>query len=153
MIVCATIVDGAITREAEGRAIGTVLESLEQLVATGLNGATVRFEGVVRAIETSPDGSARDLAALDYTTYDPMAHRELEALARDVAQTHALGALVTVHSRGHVAVGAISVVLIIVSAHRAQSLRAMSEFIDRLKQDVPIWKQPVWKSSASAPLV
>jgi molybdopterin synthase catalytic subunit len=31
----------------------------------------------------------------------------------------------------------------VASAHRAEALAAMTEFIDRLKRDVPIWKSPV----------
>jgi len=43
-----------------------------------------------------------------------------------------------------VAVGEVSFVLIVESAHRAEALAAMADFIDRLKQDVPIWKRAVW---------
>lgn len=145
MIVHATIIDGAVTRETETLAMRAILAQFDGLITSGSNGSTLRFEGIVRRMEPSPEGAAHELDALEYTTYDPMAQRELESLGRDVAAAHNLSALVTVHSRGRVAVGAISFVLIVVGAHRAESLRAMSEFIDRLKQDVPIWKQPVWK--------
>ncbi|QYK49281.1 MAG: molybdenum cofactor biosynthesis protein MoaE [Phycisphaeraceae bacterium] len=127
----------------------------------GLVGATLRFEGVVRRkepITTAPatheekcaglaDGSAveRDLQALNYQTYDPMAERGLLALSLDVAERHGLIALAALHSRGRVIVGEVSFVLIIESSHRAEAIAAMSEFIDRLKQDVPIWKVPVWR--------
>ena len=145
MIVFATIVDGPVTRDVEAGALGHMLAEFNGVITSGSNGSTIRFEGVVRRMELSTDGTTHELTALDYTTYDPMAERELDALARDVAAKHGLSALVTLHSRGPVAVGAISFVLIVAGAHRAESLRAMSEFIDRLKQDVPIWKQPVWK--------
>ncbi len=144
MIVQATIIDGAVTGEAESHELRDILAQFNQCVTSGANGSTVRFEGIVRRMEPSVSGTTRELAALEYTTYEPMAQRELESLARDVAARHGLAALVTVHSRGRVAVGEISFVLIVVGAHRGESLRAVNEFIDRLKQDVPIWKQPVW---------
>jgi molybdopterin synthase catalytic subunit len=61
-----------------------------------------------------------------------------------VAARHGLAALVTLHSRGRVGVGEVSFVLEVAAPHRAETLTAVSDFIDRLKQDVPIWKRAVW---------
>jgi molybdopterin synthase catalytic subunit len=36
--------------------------------------------------------------------------------------------------------------VVIESGHRGEGLDAMRQFIHRLKQDVPIWKSPVWES-------
>lgn len=98
-------------------------------------GATVVFEGIVRGWE-----AGATITALDYATYDPMAQRQLEGLARDIAGTHGLLGLHAEHSRGRVPVGACSFRLAIHAAHRKEALAAMDEFIDRLKRDVPIWK-------------
>lgn len=103
-------------------------------------GAVVCFEGVVRGEE---DGRALD--ALDYEAYEPMASRELAALAERSVHKHALLGIDVWHSRGRVAVGEVSFRLIVRAAHRAEGLAAMSEFIDEMKRDVPIWKSPVWK--------
>ncbi len=145
MIVFATLVEGSITRDAEACAIAPIAAHVERCTRAGTSGATVRFEGIVRDTEPRGDGVPRALKALRYSSYDPMAQQALDALALDIARAHQLNALITVHSRGEVAVGEISFVLTIAACHRAQSLRAMGEFIDRLKQDVPLWKQPVWR--------
>ena len=105
-------------------------------------GAWVVFEGVVREEE---DG--RPLEALDYTAYEPMARDQLEQIARGVVREHGLSHLMVEHSRGVVPVGGCSFRLSIASGHRKEALAAMDEFIDRMKRDVPIWKQPVWRSS------
>lgn len=110
----------------------------------GLVGAALRFEGIVRRAEPGEDGE-RDLVALDYQTYDPMAERELCALARSVAGQHGLLSCIALHSRGRVNVGEASFILLVESPHRAEALAAMADFIDRLKRDVPIWKRPVWQ--------
>jgi molybdopterin synthase catalytic subunit len=107
--------------------------------ADGATGAVLCFEGVVRAME---DG--RPLVALDYEVYEPMALRELTQLANDIAVRHGLHRVAAWHSRGRVNVGEISFRLVIWSAHRREALDAMDEFIDRLKQDVPIWKHAVF---------
>jgi molybdopterin synthase catalytic subunit len=163
--IVAVILDGPLTRDREHAALdaagwtpphareaaGGEASPLVPPARTGLVGAVVRFEGIIRRSEprepVQAGGMERgtdDLLALDYQTYDPMAERQLLALSREVAERHALFSLAALHSRGRVAVGEASFVLIIESAHRAEALAAMTEFIDRLKQDVPIWKRPVW---------
>jgi molybdopterin synthase catalytic subunit len=104
-------------------------------------GAVVVFEGVVR-----PREGDQAIAALDYSTYDPMARNMLERLAADVARRYALIALRVEHSRGRVGVGERSFRLAVASAHRGEALAAVEEFIDRLKRDVPIWKAPLGRS-------
>lgn len=102
-------------------------------------GAAVMFEGIVRAQE---DG--RQLAALDYQAYRPMADRLLREIGERIAHKHGLDRLSVWHSRGRVSVGEVSFRLIVESSHRHESINAMNEFIDLLKRDVPIWKRPVW---------
>jgi molybdopterin synthase catalytic subunit len=101
-------------------------------------GAVVEFEGIVRERE----GNAA-IRALDYSTYDPMALRQLTTLAGDIARKHGLLTLHADHSRGRVPVGACSFRLGVHAAHRKEALAAINEFIDRLKRDVPIWKSAV----------
>ncbi|MSR34866.1 MAG: molybdenum cofactor biosynthesis protein MoaE [Phycisphaerales bacterium] len=102
-------------------------------------GATVVFEGVVRANE-----AGRLIRALSYEAYEPMATNSLTELARDILCKHALIAITVEHSRGEVAAGERSFRLAIDCAHRKEALAAMDEFIDRMKRDVPIWKSPIY---------
>lgn len=100
-------------------------------------GAVLAFLGVVRPNE--PGGPIR---SLHYQTYEPMAHNALERLARELLEKHGLLAVQVEHSRGDVPAGEISFRLTIAAAHRKPAIVAMDEFIDRMKQDVPIWKRP-----------
>ena len=104
----------------------------------GAFGAVLTFEGMVRRLE---DG--REIAALDYETYDPMATNQLRQLAEAMMREHGLLGVLVEHSRGRVEVGGCSFRLRIASPHRKEGLRAMDAFIDRLKQDVPIWKSAI----------
>ena len=142
----ALVVDGPLTPEARARALYAQSAALSALAHGGGVGATLRFEGIVRRAESDPEagGRERDLVALDYQTYDPMAQRGLEALAASVAERHGLRSIVALHSRGSVGVGEVSFVLEVAAPHRAETLAAVADFIDRLKQDVPIWKRAVW---------
>lgn len=150
-LIFAAILDGPIGSASEAHALSPIAPTLSALNVSGRVGATLRFDGIVRRDEPSgspaEDGSSppfRPLAALDYQSYDPMAQRELESLARDVARESGLIALIALHSRGRVRVGEASFMLTIFSVHRSEALAGMSAFIDRLKRDVPIWKSPVW---------
>jgi molybdopterin synthase catalytic subunit len=111
-------------------------------------GALLVFEGMVRRLE-----SEREIAALDYAAYEPMATSELRRLSEEVLRKHGLIAIEVEHSRGRVAVGECSFRLLVAAPHRKEALAAMDEFIDRLKRDVPIWKKAVWAgpSAAAAP--
>lgn len=142
----ALIVDGPLTAQAQATAIAALAGAIPAATTTGAVGATLRFEGIVRRSEadTERGGEVCSLLALDYQTYDPMALRELEALALNIAQKHRLTSITALHSRGRIAVGEVSFVLEVSAPHRAETLAAVNEFIDLLKQDVPIWKRPVW---------
>ena len=100
-------------------------------------GAVVRFEGVVR-----PTEHGRALAALHYEAYEPMTTQQLHRLAQSIVAEHGLLGVRVAHSVGDVAVGAVSFRLDVAGAHRAEALSAMAGFIDRLKQQVPLWKVP-----------
>lgn len=139
MSLFAHIIDGPMTPATEAAAIASAPSEFAAVGSGGDVGAVVRFEGIVRRVE-----SGRDLLALEYQTYDPMALRELERLAGIVRETHGLKSLMVLHSRGRVGVSECSFVLVVRAEHRAGALRAVGEFIDRMKQDVPIWKRPIW---------
>ncbi|MFA9477009.1 molybdenum cofactor biosynthesis protein MoaE [Phycisphaerales bacterium AB-hyl4] len=108
-------------------------------------GAVIRFEGVVRRME-----AGQRLSALAYEQYPPMTERELHRLASEVGEAHGLLAIRVTHSYGKVPVGAVSFRLEIASAHRAEGIKAMDVFIDRLKREVPLWKVAVWEGEVSS---
>lgn len=116
------------------------LPSADATPATGA-GAWVVFEGVVR-----PEESGRVLTALVYEAYEPMTTRELKHLAGRVAADFGLMAICVEHSVGRVAVGEVSFRLSVASAHRAEALAAVAEFIDAMKRTVPLWKNAEFAS-------
>lgn len=127
--------EAALAAGASG-ASGESAESAE----SGESGAVVVFDGVVRAIETG-----RPLRALRYQAYEPMTTRELRSLAEAVAAEHRLHALRVWHSVGEVAVGRCSFRLQALGAHRAETLAATGDFIEKMKKVVPLWKVPVFR--------
>jgi len=98
-------------------------------------GAVVRFEGRVRA-----DENGRAIRALVYEAYQPMAERQIERILRELGAKHPCLSVRLRHRLGEVPVGKTAIVIEALAAHRAEAFALTSAFMDRLKQDVPIWK-------------
>lgn len=128
-----------VLRIIEGPIDGSMAEDRRFLARAIGCGASVRFEGIVRELEES-----RRIRALRYELYRPMVDRVLERLAHEVIDRHGLLRIEVWHSEGLVPVGSSSFRLIVESGHRAVALAAVTEFIDRMKIDAPIWKHPEW---------
>lgn len=99
-------------------------------------GAAVEFQGIVRELE---NGDA--LAGLFYEAYEPMARRVLERHFGELAVIHPCTAVHFIHRTGWVPVGEASLFIRVLSSHRKEALAFLGDAIDRLKQDVPIWKR------------
>lgn len=99
-------------------------------------GACVEFQGIVRERE-----GEKSLAGLFYEAYESMARRLLERHFDELAKLHPCDAVLFIHRLGWVPVGEPSLFVRVLSAHRGEGLRFLADAIDRLKQDVPIWKR------------
>jgi molybdopterin synthase catalytic subunit len=114
---------------------GPLGEPASVLLPAAQFGAAIVFDGVVRS-----DEGGRFIRALNYEVYEPMASNMLAELGREMLTKHGLVSIMVEHSRGEVSVGQRSFRLTVHALHRAESLAAVSEFIDLMKRDVPIWK-------------
>lgn len=101
-------------------------------------GAVVCFDGIVRPVE---DG--KFISGLNYQVYELMAQKQLQKLAHQAVTQFHLLAIAIEHSKGFVPSHQCSFRMQVASLHRKEALTAMDWFIDQLKCDVPIWKQPV----------
>jgi molybdopterin synthase catalytic subunit len=110
-------------------------ELLNRVHHTGA-GAVTCFIGTVREVN---DGRA--VTGIDYEAYEPMASRELAALA-DEAVAQWPGCQIAIEHRiGTLRLGEASVVIAVSHARRAPALDAQRYCIETLKQRVPIWKR------------
>ncbi len=114
---------------------GDVLRSPGLTTGNGASGAVVEFAGLVRREE---DGSP--IAGLHYEAYAAMARSEMERILREVEKTFPCHAVRVSHRTGRVPVGEAAILVRVEAGHRAEAFGMLSVFMDRLKQDVPIWK-------------
>ncbi|HTV43449.1 MAG TPA: molybdenum cofactor biosynthesis protein MoaE [Candidatus Sulfotelmatobacter sp.] len=112
----------------------------------GAHGAWLEFRGVVRDEE-----NGKKISVLEYEAYPEMATREIRRLLEEISSRHPCLAAEIIHRLGIIPVGETAIYVGIASAHRAEGIALLGEFMDKLKQDVPIWKSravPTGESSA-----
>jgi len=109
----------------------------------GEDGAAVVFEGVVRN-----QTRGRKTLCLDYEAYEEMALRGLESLAAQALRQFQIRDVAIVHRLGRLEIGETSVLIVVVSAHRAAAFDACRWLIDTLKHTVPIWKKEYFEDGA-----
>ncbi len=104
-------------------------------VAADNAGASVLFVGTTRGLTSGVVTLSLEYEAHEMMASDCLAKLQAEALTR----FELLGCAI-VHRLGAVAVGAISVAIATSAPHRRNALRAAEWLMDRIKQEVPIWK-------------
>ena len=113
------------------------VRALEEAVGANAFGAVVTFQGVVR-----DHARGHAVERLKYEAYERMARTQLHAIVREVEEAYAGAVRAAVHHRvGLLDVGEVAVVVVTASAHRGEAFDACRRIIDRLKEDVPIWKR------------
>lgn len=105
-------------------------------VADPAAGGTCVFLGTVR--DHSDAGS---VTGLTYEAWAELALARLEELGEELFSTWPLRKVALWHRTGQLAIGETSVVVACSAAHRAEAFEACRRGIERLKDDVPIWKK------------
>lgn len=121
--------------------------SVDQAIAaveSDTAGAVVSFSGVVR----NHDGG-KAVERLSYSAH-PTAHRVMaDVVARLVAEQNAEAGAGTgqpvriwaAHRVGMLEIGDPALVCAVSAAHRGQAFAVCSDLVDRIKEQVPIWKE------------
>lgn len=99
-------------------------------------GGTCVFLGTVR--DRSEAGS---VTGLTYEAWEELAVRRLEELGAELFEGWPLRKVALVHRHGDLTIGEVSVAIAVSAEHRAAAFEACRHAIERLKQDVPIWKK------------
>jgi molybdopterin converting factor subunit 1 len=111
-------------------------ESLLKGIKRAEDGAAVVFEGIVR-----DNTRGRRTLYLDYEAYEEMALKQMEELAERALSQFKIRDVAIIHRLGRLEIGETSVLIVVVSAHRAAAFDACRWLIDTLKRSVPIWKK------------
>jgi len=120
------------------------LESLVQSVKGSPDedraGAIATFTGRVRA-KDSPDD--RPTEHLEFERYDGVAQEKLATLRRDLEARDGVHAVRLHHKTGVVEAGEDIVFVVILAGHRGEAFSTVQDGINRLKEEVPLFKKEV----------
>jgi molybdopterin synthase catalytic subunit len=99
-------------------------------------GAIGSFTGIVRQktgeIETK---------ALEFESYEGMAKQKLQQLENDIKERKGIIDIKIYHKTGWVMPGEDIVHIVVAASHRQQLFLALSDAIERIKTEIPIWKK------------
>ena len=109
------------------------------LVETPRSGAVVIFLGVVR---NHAEGKA--VEALTYEAYPPMANKTMLKVAEEAHERWPLHRIAVAHRIGQLGIGDAAIAIGVSSSHRKEAFAACEYLMDRIKEDVPIWKKEHW---------
>lgn len=118
-----------------GHPLEPLLADARTRTTTEAMGALVTFEGVVR----DHDGGQR-VSTLTYTAH-PSAGERIREVAESVSAAHPRARVWTAHRTGALVIGDLAFVVVAAAAHRADAFAAAMEIADRVKAEVPIWKE------------
>lgn len=104
-------------------------------------GAVLIFLGTTRN-----QTGGRAVEYLEYEAYEPLAIRQMEAIASEIRRRWpSVKGLALVHRVGRLEIGEASIGIAVSTPHRADGFAACRYAIDRAKESLPVWKKEVWE--------
>ncbi len=100
------------------------------------DGAVTLFLGTVR-----DSNRGRRVLHLEYEAYEEMAVRQMERIVELASNKFAVDGVSVVHRTGRLTIGEASVAIAVAAPHRGAAFDACRFVIDRVKEEVPIWKK------------
>lgn len=107
-------------------------------------GALAVFGGTVRI-----DNEGRQVTAIDYSAYAPLAVKTLQAIEAETMQRFGVHQCRLVHRTGKLALGELSVLVVVRAGHRPEAFEAARWAIDTLKERLPVWKQEYYADGSN----
>ncbi|RAW46997.1 molybdopterin synthase [Halorubrum sp. 48-1-W] len=107
------------------------------------SGAIATFTGRVRARDAPDDDRTTHLA---FEKYEGVARERMDAIAAELTDREGVFEVAFHHRTGVIEAGEDIVFVVVLAGHRAEAFRAVEDGIDRLKDEVPIFKKETTES-------
>lgn len=102
------------------------------------------FIGTVR---NHHEGKA--VKALKYTSYTPVAEKMIRAIEQEIKDKYQVSYVRVMHRIGYLDVSETAIIAIAYAAHRREAFQACEEAVERVKHEVPIWKEEFFMDGTS----
>lgn len=124
----------------------------EPIVASGLTalvdderaGAIATFTGAVRNHD-----SGRRVTALSYSAH-PSAEQVLAQVAQEFISRPKVHRLAVAHRVGDLEIGDVALFVAVAASHREQAFACVEDLVNRVKDQVPIWKHQTYADGSSS---
>lgn len=123
-------IDGALSADLLG-------QIRNGLAKSGERGAEAVFFGSIRADRVSDSA----VVGIEYSCHETMANAAIEEIKTSTKKQFGVQDVLIFHSKGFVAVGESSVLVLVSDGHRKAVFAALESVVEQMKFDVPIWKK------------
>ena len=123
----------------ERETLGSLIRRVKQDKDSPKAGAVSTFTGRVRAENLDEARTTR----LEYEKYEGVADKRMEAIREDLESREGVYRVAMHHETGVVEAEEDSVHVVVLAGHREEAFRAVEDGINRLKDEVPIFKKEV----------
>ena len=120
--------------------LSTLVESVKRAPKEDRAGAIATFTGRVRAKESADD---RPTEHLEFERYDGVAQERMATLREELEARDGVHAVRLHHKTGVVTAGEDIVFVVVLAGHRGEAFSAVQDGINRLKEEVPLFKKEV----------
>lgn len=91
----------------------------------------------------------RAVKALKYTSYAPVAEKMIRKIEQEIQQKYAISYVRVIHRIGALEIGEKAIIAIAYAAHRREAFEACEEAVERVKHEVPVWKEEFYIDGSS----
>jgi len=116
-----------------------IIDHLKTHPAYPDSGALACFVGVVRA--DAIHNSDSKVTHLEYEAYADVALKRMEEIRADIKTHPGVVEVAIHHVIDSLSVGEPSIFVVVLGKHRQEVFPALSETVERVKKEVPIWKK------------
>ncbi|MHA3080281.1 molybdenum cofactor biosynthesis protein MoaE [Acinetobacter sp. ANC 5502] len=102
------------------------------------------FIGVVRNHH-----AGRAVDALYYSAYAPLAEKMIRQIEQEVQAKYAVQYVRVVHRVGKLGIGGTAIIALAYAEHRREAFAACEEAVERVKHEVPVWKEEFYSDGTS----
>ena len=120
------------------------LETFDTIQAFPECGGTGVFIGTVRNHH-----EGRAVQALKYTAYAPVAEKMIRAIEQEIQEKYAVSYVRVIHRIGTLDIGDKAIIAIAYAPHRREAFQACEEAVERVKHEVPVWKEEFYTDGSS----
>ncbi|MEB3754351.1 molybdenum cofactor biosynthesis protein MoaE [Acinetobacter sp. MD2(2019)] len=91
----------------------------------------------------------RVVKALKYTAYKPIAEKMIREIEQAVKAKYDVSYVQVVHRIGALDIGEKAIIAVAYAAHRKEAFLACEEAVERVKHEVPVWKEEFYLDGTS----